>query len=120
VVALFGGATIVFGLSASFQLSLAALFVIGAADMVSVFIRITLVPLVTPDNVRGRVLAVEQIFISASNELGTFESGVAAALLGPVPAAILGGAATIIVIVLWMRWFPELRRIDRFEELRAP
>jgi MFS family permease len=117
-VGLFGAATVVFGLSTNFHLSLAALFTIGAVDMVSVFIRITLVPLVTPDNLRGRVLAVEQIFISASNELGTFESGMAAAIIGPVGAAVLGGVVTLLVVAVWLRWFPQLRRVDRFEELR--
>ncbi len=116
VVALFGLGTIVFGLSTSFWLSLAALIVLGGADMVSVFIRSTLVPLATPDAMRGRVTAVEMVFIGASNELGAFESGVAAALLGTVPAVVFGGLATLAVVALWMRWFPELYRVDRLDQ----
>jgi predicted MFS family arabinose efflux permease len=113
-VAAFGAATVVFGLSTSFWLSLAALFVVGAADMVSVFIRVAIVPAVTPDNLRGRVLAVEQIFIGASNELGAFESGAVAALIGAVPTVVLGGLATLIVVALWLKLFPALRDVDRF------
>jgi MFS family permease len=113
-VAAFGVATVVFGLSTSFWLSLAALFVIGAADMVSVFIRVAIVPAVTPDNLRGRVLAVEQIFIGASNELGAFESGAVAALIGAVSTVVLGGLATILVVALWLKLFPALRDVDRF------
>ena len=86
--------------------------------MVSVVLRQTILPLVTPDDLRGRVNAVEMVFISASNELGAFESGVAAALLGAVPAVVIGGVATIAVAVLWTRFFPALARVDRLEELR--
>ncbi|MGH6960122.1 MAG: MFS transporter, partial [Dongiaceae bacterium] len=106
--------TVVFGLSTSFWLSLAALFVVGAADMVSVFIRVAIVPAVTPDNLRGRVLAVEQIFIGASNELGAFESGAVAALIGAVPTVVLGGLATLLIVALWLKLFPALRDVDRF------
>jgi MFS family permease len=113
-VAVFGMATIVFGLSTSFWLSFGALIVIGAADMVSVFIRVAIVPAVTPDRLRGRVLAVENIFIGASNELGAFESGVAAALFGTALSVALGGAATIIVVLLFLGLFPALRSLDRF------
>ncbi|MGH6931795.1 MAG: MFS transporter [Dongiaceae bacterium] len=113
-VAIFGAATIVFGLSTSFWLSCAALFVIGGADMVSVFIRVAIVPAVTPDRLRGRVLAVENIFIGASNELGAFESGVAAALFGTALSVALGGAATIIVVLAFLGLFPALRALDRF------
>jgi len=113
-VAAFGAATVVFGLSTSFWLSLAALFVVGAADMVSVFIRVAIVPAVTPDNLRGRVLAVEQIFIGASNELGAFESGAVAALIGAVPTVVLGGLATLLIVALWLKLFPALRDVDRF------
>jgi predicted MFS family arabinose efflux permease len=109
---------IVFGLSRSFWLSVAALAVAGGVDMASMVLRQTIVPLVTPDEVRGRVNAVEMVFISASNELGAFESGVAAALVGAVPAVVIGGAATIAVAVLWTRLFPPLARIDRLDELR--
>ncbi len=113
-VAVFGAATLVFGLSTEFWLSFAALVVAGASDMVSVFIRIALVPAVTPDRLRGRVLAIEQVFISSSNELGAFESGVAAALLGVVPAVVLGGLATLLIVGLWLKLFPGLRDVDRF------
>ena len=113
-VALFGVATIVFGLSTNLWLSLAALAVLGAADMVSVYVRSSLIQLHTPDEMRGRVSAVSMLFISASNELGEFESGLTAAWLGPVEAVVLGGIGAIIVTGLWAWWFPELRRADRF------
>ncbi len=109
-VALFGVTTVVFGVSHSFWLSMLALFINGAVDMVSVVVRQTLVQLDTPDQMRGRVSAVNSIFIGASNQLGEFESGATAALLGPVGAVVLGGAGTLVVVGLWMRWFPELRR----------
>jgi MFS family permease len=109
-VAIFGATTIVFGLSTWFWLSMAALFVNGAADMVSVVVRQTLVQLDTPDEMRGRVSAVNSIFIGASNQLGEFESGATAALFGPVGAVVAGGVGTLVVVGLWMRWFPELRR----------
>lgn len=113
-VAVFGVATIVFGVSRSFVLSLLALAVLGAADMISVFVRHLLVQLETPDAMRGRVGAVSWMFIGASNELGEFESGVTAAWWGLVPAVVVGGAATLVIAWAWMRWFPELRRLDRF------
>jgi hypothetical protein len=112
-VALFGIATIVFGLSRDLLLSLGALFVLGAADMVSVYIRSTLVQADTPDDMRGRVSAVNSVFIGASNELGEFESGVLAALVGPVAAVVVGGVGTLAVAMLWMRVFPSLRDRDR-------
>jgi MFS family permease len=118
VVALFGVSMIVFGLSTSFLLSLGALAVSGFADMVSVNIRSTTVALATPDELRGRVNAVEMVFISASNQLGAFESGLAAALVGTIPAVVVGGVATIAVAGLWLRFFPSLARLDRMEELR--
>jgi hypothetical protein len=90
----------------------------GAFDLVSVVLRSTILPLVTPDELRGRVTAVEMVFISASNELGAFESGVAAALVGAVPAVVVGGTATVVVAVLWWRLFPSLARVDRLDELR--
>jgi predicted MFS family arabinose efflux permease len=117
-VALFGASTVVFGLSRSLWLSVAALAVAGAVDMVSVNLRMTLVALVPPDEVRGRVMAVEMVFISASNELGAFESGLAAALIGAVPAVVVGGLATIAVALVWTRLFPALARVDRLESLR--
>ena len=115
-VAAFGVATVVFGLSHDFLVSLAALIVIGASDMVSVYIRHMLVQLETPDEIRGRVSAVNAVFIGASNELGEFESGVTAAWWGLKPAVVVGGVASVAIAGLWMRWFPALRRIDRFPE----
>lgn len=109
----FGVATIVFGLSTVFVLSLVALVAMGAADMVSVYVRHLLVQLETPDAIRGRVSAVNAVFIGASNELGEFESGLTAAWWGVVPAVIVGGLATIAVGALWSRLFPSLRRLDR-------
>jgi MFS family permease len=113
-VIVFGLATVVFGLSRSFALSLGTLVVLGAADTVSVVIRSSLVQLQTPDEMRGRVGGVNQLFIGTSNQLGEFESGVTAALLGLVPATVLGGVGTLVVAGLWMRLFPALRRFDRF------
>jgi len=115
---LFGASMVVFGLSTSFPLSLAALAVSGFADMVSVNIRSTTVALATPDELRGRVNAVEMVFISASNQLGAFESGAAAALLGTAPAVVVGGVATIAIGALWWRLFPQLAQLDRVEQLR--
>jgi MFS family permease len=118
VVAAFGVAMVVFGLSHSFSLSLAALAVSGFVDMISVNIRRTIAAMAAPNEVRGRVIAVEMVFISASNELGAFESGAAAALLGAVPAVVAGGAITIALAAVWKFVFPALARIDRLEELR--
>jgi transmembrane secretion effector len=118
VVALFGASMIVFGLSTSFGLSLAALAVGGFVDMISMNIRSTTVALATPDELRGRVLAIEMVFISASNELGAFESGLAAALLGAVTAVVAGGVLTIGLAASWFFVFPELAAIDRFEDVR--
>ncbi len=116
-VALFGVATIVFGVSRSFALSLAALTVAGAADMVSVFVRSALVQLATPDAMRGRVSAVNMVFIGASNELGEFESGLTAQWFGAVPAVVLGGLGTLVVVALWALVFPKLRRVDRLTDV---
>ena len=116
-VGVFGVAAVVFGLSQSYWLSFLAVLVLGAADMVSVYIRGTLVPLATPDALRGRVVAVEAVFIGASNELGTFVAGSAAALLGAVTAVMIGGSLTLVVTLVWGRLFPALRRVDRFETL---
>jgi len=116
-VGIFGVAAIVFGLSQHYWLSMAAVLVLGAADMVSVYIRGTLVPLATPDALRGRVVAVEAVFIGASNELGTFVAGSAAALLGAVTAVMIGGSLTLVVTLAWGRLFPALRQVDRFETL---
>lgn len=112
-VALFGAATIVFGLSTSATLSFIALLLVGGGDMVSVYIRHLLVQLETPDDIRGRVSAVNAVFIGASNELGEFESGVTARLMGLVPAVVFGGAATLAVTLAWMQRFPVLREMDR-------
>ncbi len=114
-VIIFGVATVVFALSHSLWLSLLALTVMGAADMVSVVIRVSVVQLGTPDEMRGRVGAVNSLFINASNQLGEFESGITAALLGTVPAAALGGVGTIAVALLWMELFPALRHVERME-----
>jgi len=108
-VTVFGLATIVFGLSRSFGLSMAALVVLGAADMVSVVVRSSLVQLETPDEMRGRVSAVNSVFIGTSNQLGEFESGITAAWFGAAPSVVLGGTCTILVVILWMRLFPALR-----------
>lgn len=112
-VGLFGLATCVFALSKALWLSVAALAVLGGADMLSVYIRQTLVQLVTPDAMRGRVAAVSSVFIGASNELGEFESGVVARFLGPIGAALFGGIGALVVTGLWSRLFPALRKADR-------
>lgn len=113
-VALFGFSTIVFGLSKIFWVSLIALFLLGLGDMISVFVRHLLVQLETPDAIRGRVSAVSSMFIGASNELGEFESGLAARAMGLVPSVLLGGVATLGVVLAYLKWFPELRRMDSF------
>ncbi|HEY0131070.1 MAG TPA: MFS transporter [Allosphingosinicella sp.] len=115
-VIVFGVATIAFGFSTWMPLSLAALFVVGASDMFSVYVRQSLIQLSTPDAMRGRVGAVSQLTISASNELGEAESGFLAALVGPVVAVVAGGVGAIAVTLLWVRWFPELRRARTFDQ----
>jgi MFS family permease len=112
-VAVFGLATVAFGLSHLFWLTIVALVIIGASDMISVNVRQTLIQIVTPDHMRGRVSAVSMLFISASNELGEFESGVVARFLGPVGAAVFGGVGSLIATGLWATWFPALRKADR-------
>jgi MFS family permease len=114
-VAVFGAATIVFGVSRSFVVSLVALTVLGASDMISVVIRQSLVQLQTPDHMRGRVSAVNSLFIGTSNQLGEFESGVTAAWLGVVPSVVVGGVGTLLVVLACMRLFPSLASIDRLE-----
>jgi len=114
-VAVFGAATVVFGLSQSFAVSLVALLVLGASDMISVVIRQSLVQLQTPDHMRGRVSAVNSLFIGTSNQLGEFESGVTAAWFGVVPSVVVGGIGTLVVVLVWMRLFPSLASIDRLE-----
>jgi MFS family permease len=112
-VAVFGAATVVFALSRWLALSVAALVVLGAADMLSVYVRQSLVQIATPDAMRGRVAAVSSLFIGASNELGEFESGVAARILGPIGAAVFGGVGALVVTGVWAKLFPELRKADR-------
>ena len=111
----FGLATIAFALSESVIISFLALFVLGASDVISVVIRSTLVQMATPDNMRGRVSSVNMIFIGTSNQLGEFESGLTASLFGLVPAALIGGVGTIIIVLLWMKLFPSLLHVDKFE-----
>ena len=111
-VAVFGTATIIFALSTSFILSLISLFVLGASDVISVVIRHSLVQIQTPDEMRGRVSAVNSMFIGTSNQLGEFESGITASLFGVVPAVLIGGIGTIIIVIIWMRLFPQLTSID--------
>jgi MFS family permease len=118
-VSLFGAATVVFGLSRSFPLSFAALVLLGAGDMVSVYIRQVLIQLETPDAIRGRVSAVGSMFVGASNELGEFESGLTARWFGLMPAVVLGGAATLAVVGSYLKLYPELRGMDRFRR-KAP
>jgi MFS family permease len=114
-VIIYGVATVAFGLSHWLWLSVIALVIMGAADMISVVIRVSLVQLRTPDAMRGRVGAVNYLFINASNQLGAFESGVMAALVGAMPAVVIGGVGTVAVALLWMRWFPSLKAIERLE-----
>lgn len=117
-VAGFGACTILFGISHNLALSLAALVLVGATDMVSVIVRGTLIQVATPDEMRGRVNAVDMIFIGASNEFGQFESGLTAHWFGTIPAVVLGGIGTLIVTALWAWAFPELRNADRLTDLR--
>ena len=119
-VGVFGGATIVFGLSRSMPLSLACLTLLGAADMFSVYVRQSLIQLHTPDEMRGRVGAVSSLFISASNELGEAESGFLAALIGPVAAVVAGGVGAILIVGVWARQFPELRLARSFDPPDLP
>ena len=118
-VGIFGLAVIAFGLSRDYVLSYLALVVLGMADNVSVYVRGSIVPLATPDGLRGRVVAVESVFIGASNELGAFVAGSGAALLGPVAAVVVGGSLTLGVAMLWSAMFPSLRRVDRMESIQA-
>jgi MFS family permease len=114
-VAIFGAATVAFGYSRSLPLSIAMLVVLGASDMISVVVRQHAVQLATPDAMRGRVGAVNQVFVGASNELGEFESGVVAEWIGPVRAVVVGGLGTLLVVALWSGFFPSLRKLDRLE-----
>jgi MFS family permease len=114
-IATFGIGTVIFGLSRNYYLSLAALVVLGAADMISVYVRSNVVPLATPNTMLGRVTAVEMVFIGASNELGAFESGAVAWLIGPIATVVLGGVVTLAVCAAWIRLFPPLYRVDRLD-----
>lgn len=114
-VAAFGVATIVFGLSQNYWLSMAALAVLGAGDMLSVYVRSSLIQLSTPDEMRGRVSAASSVFVSASNELGEFRAGSMGAVVGAVPSVVIGGIAALGIAGLWAYWFPELRKADRLE-----
>ena len=114
-VGVFGIAAVGFSFSRMFELSLLLLAIMGAGDMVSVYIRGTIVPLATPDRLRGRVMAVEMVFIGASNELGLFAAGIFASILGAVGAVTFGGTATLLVVLLWTRFFPQLARIQRLD-----
>ena len=118
VVAMFGLGTIALGLTRSYLLAFGALMVLAAADSVSMFIRSTIVPLATPEEMRGRVLAVEWVFIGGSNELGAFESGVAGALLGVAGAVVFGGVGTLAVVAVWWFLFPEIGKISSFAQVR--
>jgi len=118
-VIVFGLATIAFGLSKVFWVSVLCLFIAGAADMISVYVRANLIQTATPDNMRGRVSAVGMLFISASNELGEFQSGVAARLLGPINAVLFGGIGAVIVAGIWVKLFKPLAEADRLEDFRS-
>jgi len=116
--AVFGISITVFSLSETYWISLAALAIYGAADMVSVYVRQTLVQIATPDDMRGRVSAVNAVSINASNELGDFRAGVMAGGIGTVPAVLVGGITTVAVTVIWMKLFPSIRRIDQLDQVK--
>lgn len=118
VISVFGVATIVLGLTRSYAVAFAAAVVLSAADQVSVFVRASVVPLATPESMRGRVTAVENVFIGGSNQLGAFESGLTARWFGLAPAVVIGGVATLVVVAAGWKLLPELRSVDRFEEVR--
>jgi MFS family permease len=117
-VAAFGAGAIVFAVSNSLPLSMAALFVMGAGDALSVFVRSTIVQLATPQEMRGRVSAIHVLFVGATNELGEFRAGLLASLFGAAPAALAGGIATLAIVALWMRLFPPLRQVDRLSDVQ--
>jgi len=120
VVLIYGACIVVFGLSRFYPLSLLALGVSGFVDLYSMNIRSTTVALATPDRLRGRVNAVEMVFISASNQLGAFESGLAAFLVGTIPAVVGGGAMTMLIALSWRRFFPALAEVDRLDSVTPP
>ena len=115
VVVIYGLATIIFGLSTSLPISLLALLILGAADAVSIVIRFSLVQIETPDEKRGRVSAINYLFVGSSNTLGEFESGLLAAWVGTIPSVVIGGIGSLLIAGIWMILFPDLRRIDRFQ-----
>jgi MFS family permease len=116
-VGIFGVATVVFGISQNFYLSLLALVVVGGSDMVSVFVRSAMIQLATPDHMRGRVGSLNSLFVGASNELGEFRAGMTAGAVGTVPAVVIGGVGAVLIVGLWMRLFPALRQVDRFSDV---
>ena len=119
-VAVFGVCTLVLGSTTTFIVALVALFLMGAGDMISVYVRHLLVQYETPDAIRGRVSAVNSVFVGASNQLGEFESGMLAGLLGPVPSVVIGAMGTLLGVVIWMRLFPDLTNRDRLREPHPP
>jgi MFS family permease len=114
-VAVYGVATMAFALSTSFPIAMASLVILGAADMVSVVVRQTIVPLHTPDEMRGRVNAVSSLFVGTSNQLGDFRAGAMAAAFGAVASVLIGGIGTLLIVALWMRLFPQLLHVDRLD-----
>jgi MFS family permease len=118
-VALFGVGAILFALSGHFAIAVAALFIMGASDAMSVFVRATVVQLATPEDMRGRVSAIHVLFVGCTNELGEFRAGLLASLFGAVPAALAGGIGTLVIVALWSQLFPGLRRVDRLSEVSA-
>ncbi len=120
VIAIFGIMHVVVALTTSYVVAIVALVIAAGSDQISVYIRSTLVPLATPEEMRGRVLAVENVFIGASNELGAVESGLTAAAFGLVGAMLFGSVGTLAVVAVWWRFFLALRDVDRFSEVRAP
>ncbi len=118
-VALFGAVTIGLGLTTNYAVAFLAIMVLSGADAISVFVRMSLVPLAAPEAMRGRIIAVENVFIGGSNELGALESGVTAQLFGLVGSIVLGGVGTLVVVALWWKFFPALRDVDRFEDVRV-
>ena len=117
-IAIFGVATVVLGFTRSYAIAFVAILTLAGADAISVYIRSSLVPLATPEVMRGRVIALENVFIGGSNELGSLESGIAAQLLGLTWAIATGGIGTVLVVALWWKLFPALRNIDRFDDVR--
>jgi MFS family permease len=117
-VAVYGLATMAFALSTSLPVAMASLIVLGAADMVSVVVRQTIVPLHTPDEMRGRVNAVSSLFVGTSNQLGDFRAGAMAAAFGAVASVLIGGIGTLLIVALWIRLFPQLLRVDKLDAPR--